>query len=66
MILTSTLNAELARLDSIASAAQRQRFACLSRCDYAGARRAYECVKSTLRKKRALIVGELFPDTDES
>ena len=66
MILKSTLDAELDRLDGIEAAAQRYRFACLARCDFDGASRAWQDIKAVRREKQALITGELFPGTDET
>ena len=66
MMLRETLDAELQRLDGLEAAANRARFACLARCDFYGARLAFEQVKTIRRQKMALLTGELFPGTDET
>jgi hypothetical protein len=66
MMLKSTLDAERERLDGLEAAATRLRFACLSRCDFAGATKAWFCVKCIRKAKAALITGELFPEENET
>ncbi len=66
MMLVSTLRAETERLDGLAAALNRQRFAALARCDLDGARRVHKRLKQIRRQKEALVTGELFDLDDET
>jgi HAMP domain-containing protein len=58
MILVTTLNAELARIDRAITALNHRRFAALARCDNALAARYQREIKSLKRCREELIYGE--------
>jgi hypothetical protein len=58
MILATTLNAELARIDRAITALNRRRFAALARCDNALAARDQREIKSLKRCREELLYGE--------
>jgi outer membrane murein-binding lipoprotein Lpp len=66
MILATTLNAELARLEMEIRRTARQRFAALSRSDAARASRFYKQQQKLREQRNFLIHGKpLFPNPHE-
>ena len=65
MILVSTLNNELAKLDREIAALNRRRFAALSRCDHITAGHLHKEIVSLNRCREELLYGEPLFKADE-
>jgi hypothetical protein len=65
MILVTTLNAELARIDRAITALNRRRFAALARCDQITAKHLHAEIISLNRCREELLYGEPLFKADE-